>query len=654
MHRALLTACLCLPAATYAQGFALGPDPTLDWEGNIDYAATGATLLDCGPEGQCGGTGGGNCRGLDSVTAVLDVIPQTLTLRILHAQVRWAASTPPGAGVDADVTLVPPGGDPIALAADPNLTQSFQDAADAGSCQILGVLCGVVQCAVDFYSAGADVTDALNAHIEGGGDINGEWGFRDVAVAGGDINNGQTAVQVAASLTIGAFSLFVVYEDEVNLPLRRVYYYQGFELIGGQNRRVRPRGFLAPGDPTVDITYLVLEGDVSIQGDSLTVNGVEVSDPCNPGRNVFNSTINTGRRDGQCQQGVFGVDLDTFTVEDAIEPGDENADIEFIVPRGDGVVTAGEQLFTDWLVMAFDHRLPSFDTVKPQKSAQPPSGSVVDAENRIGYEIVVENTGGDNANNVILRDPVPAGTTYVATSAAIDGQGINDGPEGRSPFAANGFNLSGHGNIDAFEPRERHVVTFAVTVNHGLEEGTIIQNTATILADELEEPATTEQVLHYVGVVTDATVPPPPDMSLPPPRDMGPVQPPADMDPGSDLDAGDGRCPPGERLNIRGDCEPRPDIEPDAAACLSDDDNPCGPGTSLVDGQCVSVCTGDLIWDQNCGRCGFCRQPSAEPCQKDIEGGSSDGCSCDTAGGNSGSVLFLLLLLALPGRRRRQ
>ena len=222
MHRALLTVCLCLPAATSAQGFALGPDPTLDWEGNIDYAATGATLLDCGPEGQCGGTGGGNCRGLDSATATLDVIPQTPTLGVAYAQVRWAASTPPGAGVDGAVTLVPPGGDPIALAAAPNLTQSFMDAADAGSCQILELLCGVVQCSVDFYSAGADVTEALNAYIDGGGDLNGEWTLRDVTIAGGDINDGQTAVQVAASLTIGAWSLFVVYEDADNLPLRRV------------------------------------------------------------------------------------------------------------------------------------------------------------------------------------------------------------------------------------------------------------------------------------------------------------------------------------------------------------------------------------------------------------------------------------------------
>ena len=651
MSRALFAILLTLPTIASGQGFALGPDPTEEWEGNLDYAATGATLLDCGAEGQCGGTGGANCRGLNSATVTFDVIPQTPTLRIAHAQVRWSASTPPGAGIDEQVTLVPPGGDPIAIDADADRTQSFQDAADGQSCEILGLLCGVGQCAVDFFSAGADVTAALNAHLDGGGDLNGEWTVRDVDIRGGDINDGQTAVQVAASLTIGAWSLFVVYEDEETLPLRRVYYYQGFELIGGQNRPVRPRGFLAPADPTVDITYLVLEGDAAIQGDSLRINGVEVSDRCNPNRNVFNSTISTGRADGVCQQNQFGVDLDSYTVRDAVEPGDEDAEIEFVVPRGDGLVTPGEQLFTDWLVIAFDHRLPSFDTVKPQKSSQPPSGSVVNAEDRIAYEIVVENTGGDFANNVVVRDDVPAGTTYIPTSAAVDGQAIGDGPEGASPFAGRGFNLSNHGNIGAFEPRERHVVTFAVTVDHGLEPGTVIQNVAGIVADELDEPATTEQVLHYVEERTDATVPPPPDMDRTPrpPRDMGP-----DGDPGSDPDVGGGRCPPHERLNIRGQCEPRPDSGADAELC-PEADGPCGPGTTLQDGVCVSVCGGDLVWDQNCGRCGNCRQPTTDPCSKDVEGsgGGDPGCGCEHGGGGTGALLFALLL-ALPRRRRRE
>ncbi len=655
MKRVLLAACLCLSATALAQGFALGPDPTFEWEGNLDYAATGNTLLDCGAEGQCGGTGGANCRGLDTSSATLDVIPQTPTLRIAHAQLRWASSTPPGAGIDDAVTLVTPGGEAIAVGSDAALTQSFMDAADGQSCELLGLLCGVGQCAVDFYSTGGDVTEALNDYLDAGGDLNGEWTLRDVTIAGGDIGDQRTAVQVAASLTIASWSLFVVYEDEDNLPLRRVYYYQGFELIGGQNRQLRVRGFLAPADPTVDVTYLVLEGDASIQGDSLRINGFEVSDPCNPNRNVFNSTINTGRQDGQCQQNVHGVDLDAFTVEGAIEPGDESAEVEFVVPRGAGLVTPGEQLFTDWLVMAFDHRLPSFDTVKPQKSAQPPSGSVVDPEDRIAYQIVVENTGGDFANNVVIFDEVPAGTTYISTSAAIDGQAIGDGPEGTSPFGGRGFNLSNHGNIGSFEPRERHVVTFAVTVDHGLEEGTVIQNVAGIDADELEERATTEQVLHFVGERTDAAIPPPPDMDQnPPPRDMDVSPPPDDMDPGEDPDVSGGRCPPNQRLNIRGECEPRPDAgEPDAEACF-EEDSPCGPGSALVDGVCASLCGEGLVWDQNCGRCGACRQASAEPCARDTNGaaGSSDGCGCD-AGATPDQLALGALLLLLGLRRRR-
>ncbi len=651
MNLVVLAALLALPVQALSQGFALGPDPLETWEGNLDYAATGATLLDCGAEGACGGTGGAECRGLSEATATLDVVPQTPTLTVAYAAVRWAASTPTGQGVDESITLTPPGGDPIAVEADDMLTQSFEDGLPADQCQLLGLLCPVESCGIGFYSAGADVTDALNAHLEAGGQLNGQWTVGDVDITGSSLANGQTAVQVPASLTIGAWSLFVVYEDAENLPLRRVYYYQGFELLEGQNRTVRPRGFLAPADPTVDITYLVLEGDDSIRGDALTVNGVEVSDPCNPNRNVFNSTINTGRMDGRCLTRQFGVDIDSFTVEGAIQPGDEQAAIEYIVPRGDGVFTSGEQLFTDWLVMAFDHRLPSFDTVKPQKSAEPPSGSVVSAGDRIDYLIVVENTGGDFASEVVIRDATPLGTTFIPTSAAVDRIGIPDGPEATNPFRG-GFNLSDFMNIGRFDPQELHTVTFAVTVNEGLEPGTVIQNIATIDARELDAPVQTEAVVHHVDERTDATIPPPPvpdageepepDEGVVAPRDMGP--------PGPEMDAG--RCPPGQYLNIAGRCVEEPDA--DMGPMCFDEDSPCGPGTTLIDGQCQSICGPGLVWDQNCGACGSCRQESADPCEDGEGGGGTDnGCACETVTPTT-LALWGLLLLAAPMLRRRR
>ncbi len=126
------------PALSGAQGVQLGPDPTLDWEGNMDYAATA-------------------------------------------------------------VTLVPPGGDPINAEADPNLTQAFQDQRDAQTAQLLRLTCGIEICAVGMYSAGSDVTEALQAHADGGGTLNGEWTVGDVEISGGNAADPQTAAAAAAS-----------------------------------------------------------------------------------------------------------------------------------------------------------------------------------------------------------------------------------------------------------------------------------------------------------------------------------------------------------------------------------------------------------------------------------------------------------------------
>ena len=203
MRTLLCAAALAWPGALLAQGFQLGPDPTFEWEGHMDYTATAATLIDCvGPA--CGGLAGNNCDGLASATAVMDVVPESDTLQVVYAQVRWAASTPPDADVDEAVTLVPPGGDPIAARADPDLTQAFQDVCDAQTAQLFQLTCGVELCAVGMYSTGADVTQALRDHREGGGTLNGEWAVRDVSISGGH-SDAPDALLIAAgpSLPLG-------------------------------------------------------------------------------------------------------------------------------------------------------------------------------------------------------------------------------------------------------------------------------------------------------------------------------------------------------------------------------------------------------------------------------------------------------------------
>lgn len=656
---------LLLPSLASAQGRALGPEPTEVWEGNIGYAATAASLLRCGLPESCPGTGH-NCEGMPSATATLDVIPETPTLRVVHAQLNWVAYYPPDGEADAEVTLVPPAGDGIPVVKDDARSEVIIDQLDAQSCQLVGFLCPAVQgnCGVAFFSHHAVVTEALQAHRDGGGTLNGDWTLRDVQISGGNDGDPSSAIAAEASILIGGWSLYIVYEDAENLPLRRIYYYQGFELNEGIARTVRPRGFLAPADPVVDLTTFVLEGDAAIQGDSLTVNGQEVTDACNPNRNVFNSTVNTGRANGQCLRNVEGVDLDRFSLEGAVEAGDEEAEVTYILPRGDGLITQGEQLFTDWLILAFDHRLPNFETLKPEKNAIPPGRSEVPPGQRIEYTIIVENSGGDFARNVILTDTVPEHTTYVRGSTNIDRRPIADGPGETLPLQG-GLNLSELPDIGDIAPEERHIVRFAVIVDADTPDGTTISNVANIDAADID-PVDTDPVVHTVlrgapvvdagTPVIDAAVEPREDAGVgPPPRDAFV---PRDEDaaaPGRDAS---GPCPPGQVLAPRGGaCVPLtcPDggvLEGDRCVDLPED--PCGPGTRLAaDGRCESICGEGLRWDSTCPGGGQCRHVDDAPCEGGAAdgGGSSDGCGCRYTPAAPG--LFSLLLPALFALRPR-
>ncbi len=628
---------LAVVSSAWGQGQPLGPDPALEFEGRLGYAATADTLIACGAPA-CGGIGGANCMGLDGSTVTLDTFPDSLDLRVVHARLNWAASTAEDDFPDVQVTLTAPAGEPIEVLADPMRSERFIDGLAAGECGFLGAICPVQPaCNLGFYSNHADITAQVEAHRQAGMPLNGEWTISDVQIPGSDENDPGTAVAAVGSLTIGAWSLLVVYE-EPGEPVRRIYYYQGFELNSGINRSLFPRGFEAPPpDPALDMTIMVLEGDQPTVGDQLQVNGRQISDGCNPVNNVFNSTVNTGTADGQCRQGVQSTDLDRFTVVGAVEAGDDEARIDLIIPRGDGLITPGEQLFTNWMVLAFDHRLPDFEGLKPEKESVPPTGSSISPGGAISYRIQVENDGDGPAVGVVVRDPLSPLVQYVPGSTLLDGRPVPDGPGGAFPLQ-DGLELTGLPQVgDTIEIDEIHRLAFTVQVRRDAPNGATIENTATIAAD-LIDPLETETVVHTV-VVSDGGLPPlPADAGV-----DGAVEPPADA--GRDMSVGPAR-----------DAAPMSmDRGADGGPLLADADtsNPCGPGTRLNDeGFCVSVCGPGLRWDPTCdpGRCVHEDEPD---CDDDGGGGSpGGGCACDAGSGGPAGTL-LAVLLALGWRRRR-
>ncbi len=640
---------IAAPSAARAQGRQLGPNPTLEWEGPIDYLATGGTLLDCQPAAQC--LVGENCSARQSATIDVAGFPEIPDLRIVHARLNWVASVPSASEPDLSVTLAPPGGEPFVAELDNALSEQFVDGLVANECAGLAAFCPAIQnCDLLFYSAHADVTQMLQAHVDGGGVLNGDWTIGDVQMSGANDGDPGTAVAVVASLAIGGWSLIVVYESET-LPLRRVYYYQGMELNSGFNRRLRPTGFRAPPDASVDVTLMVLEGDEGIMGDSLSVNGELVTDACNPVRNVFNSTVNSGRGGG-CVRGQHAIDIDSFHLEGTVEAGSESAELELIIPGGLPGLGGGEQLLTNWLVLAFDHRPASFDSVKPEKAALPPSGTTVQAGDEITYVITVRNTGGDFASNVRVTDQVPEGTTYIPNTFSVDRRPVADLPDGSLPLTR-GFNLADLPEIDLIAPNEAHVLQFQVRVNQNVDDEFIIRNAAIIEADDIP-PAQSDLVVHAVGREPDGGIPDIDAAPLPPPRDAG-ASPPVRLDMGPTVDMG--RCPVGQEVSITGRCVP---IEcPDGSvlegsSCVDPPANPCGPGTQLVNGRCEAICGEGLRWDNTCPGGGQCRYVGDPPCSGGGDESSSDGCDCRAATGpHELDLLWAALLLTLVLARRQ-
>ncbi len=112
---------------------------------------------------------------------------------------------------------------------------------------------------------------------------------------------------------------------------------------------------------------------------------------------------------------------------------------------------------------------------------------VVDPGDVLRYTISVQNSGTIAATGVVLRDAVPANTTYVADSTLLNGLPVGQPDGGVSPLAA-GINISssdltpplpgaGAGTISAGASA---VLQFDLRVNDGMPTGTLISNQAVV------------------------------------------------------------------------------------------------------------------------------------------------------------------------------
>ncbi len=134
----------------------------------------------------------------------------------------------------------------------------------------------------------------------------------------------------------GGWSVVVIYSSPETKG-HQLYLYDTFRYCDSNQTLVFDiENFLAPQDVLNDsqaarLTCFVGEGDIAYTGDSLSVNGYNLSDAINPWNNVWNSRSNV-----LPPAANDGVDIDTFSAGNGIiQPGDTQAQIR--LPTGTDV-----------------------------------------------------------------------------------------------------------------------------------------------------------------------------------------------------------------------------------------------------------------------------------------------------------------------------
>jgi large repetitive protein len=125
------------------------------------------------------------------------------------------------------------------------------------------------------------------------------------------------------------------------------------------------------------------------------------------------------------------------------------------------------------------------------------SPGIVDPGDVLRYTIVLHNFGNVPATSVVLSDPVPPDTTYLADSMYLNELPVGQPDGGISPLIA-GIDVSsddltpplpgpGDGTLS---PGGTALIRFDVRVNDGVPSGTIIRNQAVVATEELPDQLT--------------------------------------------------------------------------------------------------------------------------------------------------------------------
>ncbi len=239
----------------------------------------------------------------------------------------------------------------------------------------------------------------------------------------------RTSAETSISRSVG-WTLEVVYQN-ASLPLRNLSVYAGQEIIEASSPPVDAiiSGFATPSTGTVTGRVLVTaqEGDANIVGDQLrfgpSMNAtVALSGPRNPANNFFqsqicndNGNLDTSGTFGNLNQPLGaafpirrqGWDITNVDASSSLVNNQTSATVRFVT-NGDGYAAAGFGVQID----------ATGPIINPVKSVDKTVAGVGDI---LTYTITILNTGTGSADNVVLQDSIPNGTTFIAGSVTVGG-----------------------------------------------------------------------------------------------------------------------------------------------------------------------------------------------------------------------------------------
>ncbi len=359
-------------------------------------------------------------------------------------------------------------------------------------------------------AVGAGATTALTADavaLYSVGSVKVYQSFKDVTSLVQAAGNSSYTVSDIASRSgsgeWGSWTMVVAYKN-TSLPTRNLSIFDGLQRADSPSAPldISVSGFLTPqsGAVTSTIGVVAYDGDRGqLEGAGATPQGSlffgattsslnPVFNSANSQNDVFNSTITalgnnvtSGRNPNYTN--LLGTDIDLFTPNTSLPNGSTSA-----VVRVFG--TSFDVIYPGIITLATDIYVPNIKDSLTKTVTDVNGGALIPGD-ELEYELVIKNVGTDGALNVVLSDPIPANTTFVAGSMSITGSNAGNksdvAGDDQAEFDSTNNKIVARLGTGATATaggslfyNEESRVKFRVKVNAAVTGGTVISNTGSV------------------------------------------------------------------------------------------------------------------------------------------------------------------------------